>query len=88
VIAILITLTGQVCRATVRDVKAGNPSHVRTPRLTRLEYEALVERGVLGEDDPIELLDGLEPAIMNERDLTSGSHKFVLTSTDHIDQLL
>lgn len=39
-------------------MKAGNPSHVRTPRLTRLEYEALVERGVLGEDDPIELLDG------------------------------
>ena len=42
----------------MRDVKAGNPSHVRTARLTRLEYEALVERGVLGEDDPIELLDG------------------------------
>jgi Uma2 family endonuclease len=31
---------------------------VRTRRLTRLEYEALVERGVLDEDDPIELLDG------------------------------
>ena len=39
-------------------VKAANPSHVRTPRLTRLEYEALVERGVLDEDDRIELLDG------------------------------
>lgn len=42
----------------MKGVKTGNPSHVRTPRLTRLEYEALVERGVLGEDDPIELLDG------------------------------
>ena len=39
-------------------MKAANPSHVRTPRLTRLEYEALVERGVLDEDDRIELLDG------------------------------
>jgi len=39
-------------------VKAANPAHVRTPRLTRLEYEALVERGVLDEDDRIELLDG------------------------------
>jgi len=39
-------------------VKAANPALVRTPRLTRLEYEALVERGVLDEDDRIELLDG------------------------------
>ena len=39
-------------------MKAANPSHVRTSRLTRLEYEALVERGVLHEDDRIELLDG------------------------------
>ena len=39
-------------------MKAANPAHVRTPRLTRLEYEALVERGVLDEDDRIELLDG------------------------------
>ena len=39
-------------------VKADDPSHVPTPRLTRLEYEALVERGVLGEDDPVELLGG------------------------------
>jgi Uma2 family endonuclease len=39
-------------------VKAANPSYVRTPRLTRLQYEALVERGVLDEDDRIELLDG------------------------------
>ena len=31
---------------------------VRTRRLTRIEYEGLVERGVLDEDDPIELLDG------------------------------
>lgn len=31
---------------------------MRTRRLTRLEYEALVERGVFDEDDPIELLDG------------------------------
>ncbi len=37
---------------------AANPAHVRTPRLTRLEYEALVERGVLDEDDRIELLNG------------------------------
>jgi Uma2 family endonuclease len=39
-------------------VKADDPSHVPTPRLTRLEYEALIERGVLGEDDPVELLGG------------------------------
>jgi Uma2 family endonuclease len=39
-------------------VKADDPSRVPTPRLTRLEYEALVERGVLGEDDPVELLGG------------------------------
>jgi hypothetical protein len=39
-------------------VKAANLSYVRTSRLTRLEYEALVERGVLDEDDRIELLDG------------------------------
>ena len=39
-------------------VKAASLPHVRTPRLTRLEYEALVERGVLDEDDRIELLDG------------------------------
>ncbi len=39
-------------------MKAANPSYVRTPRLTRIEYEALVEHGVLDEDDPIELLDG------------------------------
>lgn len=32
--------------------------YVRTRRLTRIEYEALVERAVLDEDDPIELLDG------------------------------
>lgn len=32
--------------------------YVRTRRLTRTEYEALVERAVLDEDDPIELLDG------------------------------
>src|SRR5439155_1278264 len=30
-----------------RGVKAANPSYVRTPRLTRLEYEGLVERGVV-----------------------------------------
>ena len=41
-----------------RGVKAANPSYVRTPRLTRLEYEGLVDRGVLDEDDRIELLDG------------------------------
>ena len=39
-------------------VEATNLSYVRTPRLTRLEYEALVERGTLDENDPIELLDG------------------------------
>jgi hypothetical protein len=39
-------------------VKAANLSYVRTPRLTRLEYEALVERGTLDENDRIELLDG------------------------------
>jgi hypothetical protein len=38
-------------------VKAANLSYVRTPRLTRLEYEALVERG-LDENDRIALLDG------------------------------
>jgi len=32
--------------------------YVRTRRFTRIEYEALVERAVLDEDDPIELLDG------------------------------
>jgi Uma2 family endonuclease len=31
---------------------------VPSKRLTRVEYESLVDRGVLGEDDPIELLDG------------------------------
>ena len=41
-----------------RGVKAANLSYVRTPRLTRLEYEGLVERGVLDEEDRIELLDG------------------------------
>jgi len=39
-------------------MKAAQPSYVRTPHLTRLQYEALVERGVLDEDDRIELLDG------------------------------
>ena len=39
-------------------MKAANLSYVRTPRLTRLEYEALVERGTLDENDPIELIDG------------------------------
>ncbi len=33
-------------------------AYVRTRRLTRVEYERLVDRGVLDEDDPIELLDG------------------------------
>ena len=33
-------------------------NYVPTRRLSRIEYEKLVERGVLGEDDPIELLDG------------------------------
>jgi Uma2 family endonuclease len=42
----------------VGGVKAPNPLYVRTPRLTRLEYEALVQRGVLDEDDRIELLGG------------------------------
>ena len=32
--------------------------YVRSRRLTRVEYEALVERAVLDENDPIELLDG------------------------------
>lgn len=40
-------------------MKAANLSYVRTPRLTRLEYEAaLVERGTLDENDRIALLDG------------------------------
>jgi Uma2 family endonuclease len=51
-------LTGEGAPGYRGDVKTANPSHVRTPRLTRLEYEALVERGVLDEDDRIELLDG------------------------------
>ncbi len=51
-------LTGQDVAGYRRGVKATDPSYVRTRRLTRLEYEALVERGVLDEDDHIELLDG------------------------------
>jgi Uma2 family endonuclease len=51
-------LTGRDLPGYGGGVKAANPSYVRTPRLTRLEYEALVERGVLDEDDRIELLDG------------------------------
>jgi len=39
-------------------VRAPSLPYVRTPRLTRLEYEALVERGTLDEDDRIEPLDG------------------------------
>jgi Uma2 family endonuclease len=31
---------------------------IRTRRLTRIEYDRLVERAVLDEEDPIELLDG------------------------------
>ncbi len=31
----------------------------RTRRWTRLEYERLIEKGFLDEDEPIELLDGL-----------------------------
>jgi hypothetical protein len=30
-----------------------------TRRMTRIEYERLVDRGVIDEDDPVELLDGL-----------------------------
>ena len=51
-------MTGRGTPGYRGGVKAANPSHVRTPRLTRLEYDALVERGVLAEDDRIELLDG------------------------------
>ena len=40
-------------------MKVANLSYVRTPRLTRLEYEALVERGTLDENDRIELLVNL-----------------------------
>jgi Uma2 family endonuclease len=32
---------------------------VRTRRWTRVEYERLIDRGLLDEDEPIELLDGL-----------------------------
>lgn len=39
-------------------MKAAPLRTVRTRRLTRLEYDALIERAVLDEDDPIELLDG------------------------------
>jgi Uma2 family endonuclease len=39
-------------------MKARKVSSVRTPRLTRLEYESLVDRGVLTGDDRIELLGG------------------------------
>ena len=39
-------------------MRASIASPIPTPRLTRLEYEALVDRGVLGEDDPVELLGG------------------------------
>lgn len=35
------------------------PERVRTRRWTRVEYERLIERGMLDEDEPIELLDGL-----------------------------
>jgi hypothetical protein len=31
---------------------------VRAARMTRLEYDALIERGVLDTNDPIELLEG------------------------------
>ena len=51
-------LTGRDTPGYRGGVKAASFSYVRTPRLTRLEYEALVERGTLGEDDRIELLDG------------------------------
>jgi Uma2 family endonuclease len=51
-------LTGRDTPGYRGGVKAANLSYVRTPRLTRLEYEALVERGTLDEDDRIELLDG------------------------------
>jgi Uma2 family endonuclease len=35
------------------------PEHDRTPRLwTRAEYDQMVEAGILGEDDPVELIDG------------------------------
>jgi Uma2 family endonuclease len=32
---------------------------VLTQRMTRIEYERLVDRGVIDEDDPVELLEGL-----------------------------
>jgi hypothetical protein len=51
-------LTGRETTGYRGGVKVANLSYVRTPRLTRLEYEALVERGTLDEDDRIELLDG------------------------------
>ena len=51
-------MTGRDTPGYRRGVKDENISYVRTPRLTRLEYEALVERGTLDEDDRIELLDG------------------------------
>src|SRR5262245_23625165 len=39
-------------------MRARKFSHVPTGRMTRLQYEALVDRGVLTTDDRIELLDG------------------------------
>ena len=36
-----------------------NPAVVRTRRWTRAEYDRLIDCGVLQEDEPIELLDGL-----------------------------
>jgi hypothetical protein len=44
-------LTGRDAPGYRGGVKAANLSYVRTPRLTRLEYEAMIERGTLDEDD-------------------------------------
>jgi hypothetical protein len=44
-------LTGRDAPGYREGVKAANLSYVRTPRLTRLEYEALIQRGTLDEDD-------------------------------------
>jgi Uma2 family endonuclease len=53
------TLTGPSRRAYRGDVKRADPAPTfETRRWTRLEYDRLIDVGILDEDDPIELVAG------------------------------